>query len=273
MTLNELCKGYEKQQHVFMDKSKPIIIRLDGKGFSKLTKKLKKPICPIFQQAMQDTVKYLLENIQGSVVGYQQSDEITLVLDSYTKEDSQMWFNGRTDKILSVSGSMATWYFNRRFLEIAENLYDKLSETVKLCNEDEINYLNYVGGVVEYAKSYNFKGMFDSRVFQCEREEIYKMLKWRQRDCYVNSVNSLAQANFSRTQLFKIGTEERRALMKANGIDWDSYTFVEKYGFVMSLVETEVNGTIRQKFERTDIMFKDEKDIYEYILPRTNYEK
>lgn len=58
---------------------------------------------------MQETMKYLCENIQG----YTQSDEITLVLIDYQKLTTDAWFDYNVQKICSV----ATLIFNRRFQE------------------------------------------------------------------------------------------------------------------------------------------------------------
>lgn len=60
-------------------------------------------------------MKYLCENIQGCVLGYTQSDEITLVLIDYQKLTTDAWFDYEVQKICSVAASMATFIFNRQF--------------------------------------------------------------------------------------------------------------------------------------------------------------
>ena len=45
-----------------------------------------KPFDECMSKAMQETMKYLCENIQGCVLGYTQSDEISLVLIDYQKQ-------------------------------------------------------------------------------------------------------------------------------------------------------------------------------------------
>lgn len=67
---------YENRSKTFLARRTPVIIRLDGKAFHTFTRGFNKP----FDEAMQETMKYLCENIQGCVLGYTQSDEITLVL-------------------------------------------------------------------------------------------------------------------------------------------------------------------------------------------------
>ena len=61
----------------------PVCIRLDGKAFHTFLKGFKKPFDDIFIKTMQDTMRYLCQNIQGCVLGYSQSDEISLILIDY----------------------------------------------------------------------------------------------------------------------------------------------------------------------------------------------
>ena len=99
----------------------PVAIRLDGKAFHTFTRGFQKPFAEILVKSMQETMKYLCENIQGCVLGYTQSDEITLVLIDYQKLNSAAWFDYRTDKMCSIAASMATMAFNRYFKEIVED--------------------------------------------------------------------------------------------------------------------------------------------------------
>lgn len=65
--------------------------------------------------AMQETMKYLCENIQGCILGYTQSDEITLVLIDYQKLTTDAWFDYNVQKICSVAASMATLILTEDF--------------------------------------------------------------------------------------------------------------------------------------------------------------
>ena len=86
----------------------PVAIRIDGKAFHTYTRNFKRPFDSVFMRAMQETMKYLCENIQGCVLGYTQSDEITLILVDYEKINSSAWFDYEVQKLCSVSASMAT---------------------------------------------------------------------------------------------------------------------------------------------------------------------
>ena len=106
---------YENRSKLYLPRRVPVIIRLDGKAFHSFTRGFEKPFDNVFVKAMQQTMKYLCENIEGCVLGYTQSDEITLVLCDYKKLTSQAWFDNNIQKICSVSASMATMAFNLAF--------------------------------------------------------------------------------------------------------------------------------------------------------------
>lgn len=120
-SLGDRMKGYEGVSRNFLTRRVPAIIRLDGKAFHTFTKGMEKPFDPVLTQAMQETMKYLCENIQGCVLGYTQSDEITLVLTDYATIQTDAWFGYNVQKMCSVSASMATMAFNREFERIAED--------------------------------------------------------------------------------------------------------------------------------------------------------
>ena len=114
-SLGDRMKTYEYVTRTYLTRRMPVIIRLDGKAFHTFTRGLKKPFDEIFVKAMQDTMKHLCENVQGCVLGYTQSDEITLVLVDYHDRDTSAWFDNNIQKMASVSASMATMAFNQYF--------------------------------------------------------------------------------------------------------------------------------------------------------------
>lgn len=48
----------------------PVAIRIDGKAFHTFTRGFHKPFDEVLIKSMQETMKYLCENIQGCVLGY-----------------------------------------------------------------------------------------------------------------------------------------------------------------------------------------------------------
>ena len=97
----------------FLDVSKPIVLRLDGKNFSKLSKQMGRGSnSELFSKAMLYAAKELCKEIQGARLAYVASDEMSVVIYRQT-ENSQVWFNGRINKIESVAASIVSVAFNR----------------------------------------------------------------------------------------------------------------------------------------------------------------
>lgn len=208
--LGTRMKSYEYVTRKYLERKSPVILRLDGKAFHSFTRGLKKPFDDIFVKSMQDTMKCLCENIQGCVLGYTQSDEITLVLVDYQSEEACAWFDNNIQKIVSVSASMATLAFNNAFWN---NFSDYL-------NENQIDDLEFIE--MMYKKLWT--AMFDSRVFTLPKEEVVNCLIWRQQDAIRNSIQSVGQANFSHNQLHgKNCSNIQDMLMLEKGINWNDY--------------------------------------------------
>lgn len=107
-SLGDRMKRYENVPKVSLVRRMPVIIRLDGKAFHTFTRGFVKPFDTLLMQTMNDTMKYLCENIQGCVMGYTQSDEISLVLVDYQTLTSDAWFDNNVEKMCSIAASMAT---------------------------------------------------------------------------------------------------------------------------------------------------------------------
>ena len=112
---------YEQVPKTRLVRRMPVAIRIDGKAFHTFTRGFQKPFDEVLMKSMQETTKYLCENIQGCIFGFTQSDEITLILIDYQKLNSSAWFDYEVQKICSISASMATMAFNKFFERNAKN--------------------------------------------------------------------------------------------------------------------------------------------------------
>src|ERR1035437_9992165 len=114
MKLSDRIKEfYEDRTKTFLNRKTITIIRLDGKGFSKFTKNLKKPFDDGFSDDMNAAAVYLCENIQGAKFAYTQSDEISVVLTDTDTLESDAWFDYNVQKMVSIAASFATAKFNQ----------------------------------------------------------------------------------------------------------------------------------------------------------------
>ena len=208
----------------------PVAIRIDGKAFHTFTRGFQKPFDEVLIKSMQETMKYLCENIQGCVLGYTQSDEITLILVDYKKLTSSAWFDYEVQKICSIAASMATMAFNRSFAKNAED-FEQYYAT-----EHEINVW-YGKGTPEYemcqiySKAVNRGAMFDARCFNIPKEEVTNLCYWRQLDASRNSIQMVGQANFSHKELQnKSCNDIQDMLMIQKGINWNDLPTYQKRG-------------------------------------------
>ena len=209
---------YENRSKTFLTRRTPVIIRLDGNAFHTFTKGFNKPFDEVMCSAMQQTMKYLCENIQGCVLGYTQSDEITLVLIDYQKLTTDAWFDYNVQKVCSVAASMATLAFNRQF----QRQIVELSYNGKLDNDELTN---------SYKRSAKAGAVFDSRCFNIPKEEVTNCILWRQQDAIRNSISSVGQANFSHKRLEGLDSKQiQELLFQEKGINWNNYPTKFKRG-------------------------------------------
>ena len=198
----------------------PVAIRLDGKAFHTFTRGFEKPFDEVLGKSMRETMKYLCENIQGCVLGYTQSDEITLILVDYQNLNSCAWFDYEVQKMCSIAASMATMAFNKFFTKNV-NYFEITHEY-----DDTIN--EYCTTLVNAAE----KGaMFDARVFNIPKEEVCNLIYWRQLDATRNSIQMVGQANFSHKELQnKSCNMIQEMLFAEKGINWNDYPTYLKRG-------------------------------------------
>lgn len=107
--LDQQMRVFETAHDVCVLPGVHCVIRLDGRGFTKLTAKLgvKKPFDDEFQAAMQATTQALMKDSGLSFLfGYHQSDEISLLL--HPQEGS---FNRKERKLISILSSEASVAF------------------------------------------------------------------------------------------------------------------------------------------------------------------
>ena len=233
--LGNRMKQYETVPKSRLIQRMPVIIRIDGKAFHTFTKGFKRPFDMNLIVTMQDVTKYLCENIQGCVLGYTQSDEITLVLVDYKKFTSSSWFDSEVQKMCSIAASMATMTFNKIFKQYASNdMYKNALE----------------------------KGaMFDARVFNIPKEEVTNNIYWRQLDASRNSIQMLGQAHFSHKQLQNQSCSNiQDMLMEEKGINWNDLQIHQKRG--TCVVKDESSDRSKWKIDTDVPIFKGEGREY-----------
>jgi tRNA(His) 5'-end guanylyltransferase len=234
---------YEQVPKTRLVRRTPVAIRIDGKAFHTFTRGFARPFDDILIKSMQNTMKYLCENIQGCVLGYHQSDEITLILVDYKKLTSSAWFEYEIQKMTSIAASMATMAFNKFFAqEVAR--YDR--EWKNSLTPQSVELQQKHQKYLETLRAATDKGaMFDARVFNIPKEEVTNLVYWRQLDAARNSVQMVGQSYFSHKQLQnKSCNQIQDMLMTEKGINWNNFPAYKKRGSCCIKSETTTTAFV-----------------------------
>lgn len=243
---------YESVPKTKLMRRTPVAIRIDGKAFHTFTRGFSKPFDDVLINTMQDTMKYLCENIQGCVLGYTQSDEITLILVDYKRLNSSAWFDYEVQKMCSIAASMATMAFNKFFESNVEKEND--SFTAEWLDEDTYNP-NYKNTKLKdlwrvHNNALKNGAMFDARCFNIPKEEVTNLVYWRQLDATRNSIQMVGQANFSHKELQGKSCEKiKEMLITEKGVSWENFHPMYKHGSCCIKVTAETDGVTRSSWE------------------------
>ena len=184
----QIKENFENSTRSYLTPKGYFFLRLDGKAFSSYTRDLQKPFDLEFMADMNDTAKFLCENIQGTKCAFVQSDEISIVLTDFETPQTSLWFDGNIQKIVSTSAALASAKFNQ----------------------------------LRLARGLNKLAVFDSRVFPVP--DFYwanEVFIWRQEDCSKNSIQMLARTHFSHKHCENKSSRDLLEMLKVEkNISW-----------------------------------------------------
>ena len=161
-------KTYERLAESQLIPNLPIVVRLDGKSFSKYTSRLERPYDLKLIELMQNTCKHLMKISHNIKVAYQQSDEITLIISN--DYDKPIEYSGRVQKLCSILAAECSVYFATHAYILENALHDH--------------------------------PVFDCRIYQTPTlHDACVQLLWRENDATKNSISMLAQSLFPHKQL------------------------------------------------------------------------
>lgn len=270
-TLKEKCEYYRSLGERRLMPNGYVLMMLDGRSFSKLIKnKFEKPFDKKFINMMNETAKYLCENISGIKFAYVQSDEISLLIKD--EPESGSFFGLRMTKLLSIAASLATGKFNQLMM------LEKLS--------NEVSY-----GSVDFTKMYDTVTKtklceFDCKVWNVPNEnDAYAWFLYRQLDCIRNSKQQTAQSWFSQKVLAGNSADKQIEMLKEqHNIDWNGFDDTVKYGRLIKKVDVEmkidekyvcdgVDTTIRSVWKEFPMPLLSESENREFIIGLINFKK
>lgn len=211
--LEDKCLFYRKQADYRLLPNSYVLVMLDGRGFSKLVKnKFEKPFDENFIYMMNETAKYVCENVDGCKMAYVQSDEISLVITDFDTPTTDSFFGYRLCKMQSIIASLATAKFN---------------QLMALYNMEQHPVIN-PGETIKNMKL----AQFDCKCWNVPNiNDVFAWFLYRQIDCVRNSKQQAAQTYLPHKRLLNLDTDSQlKVLLDEKNIDWNCYTMGEKYG-------------------------------------------
>ena len=131
-SLGDRMKTYEAVTRDYLMLGCPKVIRLDMRAGHTFTRGFDIPYDEVFSQSMIAATKALCEQVTGVVMGYTQSDEISLVINDVTERgEVSCFFEGNISKITSISASICTLAFNKKYAELVAKLPEDKAEKYK----------------------------------------------------------------------------------------------------------------------------------------------
>lgn len=234
-SLGDRMKKFENAFRQHLPGRLPIIIRVDGKAFHTLTHGMDKPVDVKFNTAMEQVARGLCREVQGAQLAYIQSDEISVLVHGYKRLNSQPWFDGNLNKIVSISAAVATRNFNAAL---------------------------------------DTGALFDSRAFVLPEAEVCNYFIWRQNDAVRNSIQSFAQSIFSHKELLNKSCNEMQEMMLQKGLNWDELPIQFKRGRcvvsgMVDYIDVDMGTQTQRRAWRLDLQipfFKDNRNYIERYL-------
>lgn len=239
--LGDRMKQYEASARTLMVPRMPMIIRIDGRAFHTLTRNFDRPFDDRIMHAMNTAAYNLVNQVQGAILAYCQSDEISLLLQCDSSIQTQPWFGGKQQKIVSVSASIATGYFNDALLSV----YQPVTGRPPIAS-------------------------FDARCFNIPWEDIPNYFVWRHEDCVKNSISSVALTYFSSKECHKKSSVKRLDMIASTGKPWSEYSDFQRNGMFFipdNIGVTAQHGEPKGNMQSIlDSEFNSGKQVYYYGL-------
>lgn len=194
ITLEDRMRSYEKD--MALTSNLPVIIRIDGRTFSRFTRGMDKPFDLNFIEMMNEIALGLCNDMQNCRLAYLQSDEISFLL--YQRIDSEAWFGNKVQKLCSIASSRASSIATRW---VMENIPEK-----------------------------NPVVSFDARANIYPLKDVVNYFIWRQRDWERNSLFMVASSYYSAKKLNNKNKSDQNEMIFQKDDNWNNYPTSLKRG-------------------------------------------
>lgn len=185
-SLGERQESYKNSYDYEIMRRLPVIINIDGRNFSKITKNLSKPYSTHLSKVMSDSLLYTITEVQGAVFGFTFADEISIIIRNDQNFETEPWLNNKIQQIASSVSSIFTLGFYK--LAFALDLESELSG-------DPV-FKSHVWAVPSLSEASNY-------------------IIYRQQECYKSALRLLAIHELSK----KIGQKKAFDLIQGKTVE------------------------------------------------------
>ena len=230
----------------------PIIICINGRGFSRLSSLLDKPYSNQLSECMFATLLKLCSEVDGTVFGYHFNDELVLIVKNDQSLDTRPWYDNRLQKICSVTASIATLHFNNCAAALDLNL---IGDPTFLSNVFTVPSISEAVNLIVSKQQHNFHSSIQ---FAC----FYEML------------NKKYDKPTIKEMLSGLSVDEKIDLLKQEcDIDFNNYAVDFRRGVAAYKVPQVIDGAIKNKWmlnTELPIFTQDHSFIFSILKNRTD---
>ena len=260
-------KEYEIYNNLKVPKGSKIILRLDGRNFHSLSKKLNfdKPYYEKFINSMISTSINIFKEFSPLFI-YTFSDEISILL-------SEVPFSGRIEKLNSVFPSLASSSLANSLNKYFKNDVSNEKQIEKEIENDinhekdftnDIKYENELDNDISDEKEFDedikheknvindsILISFDSRIIPISKnKDVVKYFKWRQDESWRNCINSYGYWKLRENYSAKEATQKLKSLKSSdihqllfgNGINLNNVPNYQKRGIAIYKKKEKIIG-------------------------------
>lgn len=205
----------------------PIIISINGKGFSKATSLLDKPYCTKLTECMLAVALKLCNEIEGAIFAYHYNDEIVIIARNDQTSETNPWFDNKIQKICSVTSSIATYYFNNYAKQTDLNIMGDVLFTSQVF---------VVPNVVETINTIIYK----------QQHNFHTSIQFA---CFYELLNKSYDKNIIKEMLFGLSVDDKINLLKQEcNIDFNEYPICFRRGAATYKVPKIIGDTTKYKW-------------------------
>lgn len=243
MQLSERMREYELASKTRFPKRVPILIRADGKKFSKFVKDFEAPFDSLLGEMLKLTAFNVAKKLDGCVFFTQHSDEMSFFINTYQTLNQKGLMNLTKHKIDSEVASMITLEFVKQL--VANDLTHLLDK---------------------------FKG-FDARSWVLPKDEVVNYFFERQTSSKRNSIQMYARQYFTQKEINGLsGLLMIEKMREEKNFDWESVDTWHKYGWLGYPVLHHGKLTNRWEVDEAEYLREDGRDLLTKYVDYAIYE-